>query len=303
MKENKQRTKKEKLKKVKSKKRTKIFVKRSILNLIQIIIGTALMAAAVSFFLLPNQLSSGGFTGVATITYYLFHIPVGTMILILNIPLFIMGYIKIGREFFIRSITGTVFLSIFIDIFDRFEPLTEDRILACIYGGVLIGIGTAIILKAKSSTGGTDLITSIARTYKPEIRMSNLIVIIDIIIVGINVIFFRELEIGLYSAITIYIMGKMIDIVFEGIYFTKLIYIVSDQNERIAKTIGKEIKRGTTGLFAKGMYKEDEKIVLLCAASRNDVSRIKQIVNKIDPLAFIIISNSREVFGKGFKRE
>lgn len=166
-----------------------------------------------------------------------------------------------------------------------------------------MAFGTSIILKAKASTGGTDLITYITKAYKPEVRMGSLIVIIDIIIVGLNVIFFRELEIGLYSAITIYIMGKVIDVIFEGIYFTKLIYIISDHNDKIAKVIGKDIKRGTTGLYGKGMYKQDEKMVLLCAASRRDVSRIKQIVNKIDPLAFIIISNSREVFGKGFKRE
>lgn len=161
----------------------------------------------------------------------------------------------------------------------------------------------AIVLKAKASTGGTDLITYIAKSYKPHLRTSNLIVIIDIIIVGLNVVFFRELEIGLYSAITIYLMGKIVDIVFEGIDFTKLVYIISNQNEKISTIIGKDLKRGTTGLYGKGMYKDDEKMILLCAVARGDLSRLKQIVNKVDPKAFIIISNAREVFGKGFKRE
>ena len=134
------------------------------------------------------------------------------------------------------------------------------------------------------------------------LRTSNIIVIIDVIIVALNVLFFKEIEIGLYSAIAIYIMGKMIDIVFEGVYFTKLIFIVSEKNEKIAKEIGENIKRGTTGLYGKGMYTQKEKLVLMCAASRGDVARVKNIAREIDPKSFIIITNSREVVGLGFER-
>ena len=125
---------------------------------------------------------------------------------------------------------------------------------------------------------------------------------IDAIIVTLNVIFFREIEVGLYSAITIYLMGKMIDILFEGIYFTKLLLIVSDKNEEIAQKIGEKIKRGTTGLFGKGMYTNEEKLVLMCAASRGDIAKIKMIARQIDPKSFIVITNSREVVGLGFKK-
>ncbi|MCI8384613.1 MAG: YitT family protein [Clostridia bacterium] len=162
--------------------------------------------------------------------------------------------------------------------------------------------GTAIILKVNSSTGGTDLISYIAREYRPTISMSRAIIILDIIIVSLNVFFFKEIEIGLYSAIAIYLMGKMIDILFEGIYFTKLLLIVSDKNEEIAKQIGEKIKRGTTGLFGKGMYTNEEKLVLMCATSRREIAKIKMIARKIDPQSFIIITNSREVLGLGFKR-
>lgn len=162
--------------------------------------------------------------------------------------------------------------------------------------------GTAIILKVNSSTGGTDLISYIAKEYKPTISMSQAIIIMDIVIVSLNVVFFKEIEIGLYSAIDIYVMGKMIDILFEGIYFTKLVLIISDKNEEIAKQIGDKIKRGTTGLLGKGMYTGDEKLVLMCAASRGDVAKIKMVVKKIDPKSFIVITNSREVVGLGFKR-
>ncbi len=124
----------------------------------------------------------------------------------------------------------------------------------------------------------------------------------DIGIVGLNVIFFREIEIGLYSAIAIYLMGKMIDIVFEGIYFTKLLFIISDKNEEIAKKIGEKIKRGTTGIFGKGMYTGENKLILLCAVTRRDIERVKMEARKIDPQSFIIITNSREVVGLGFKK-
>ena len=151
------------------------------------------------------------------------------MVLILNVPLFIMSLIKNGKQFFINAIAGTILLSLFLNIFDNLNPLTTDRFLGCIYGGIIAGIGTAIILKANASTGGTDLLTQIINAFKPSVRISNILVILDIIIVALNVIFFKELEIGLYSAITIYIMGKMLDIFFEGIDFAKMLYIISPE--------------------------------------------------------------------------
>lgn len=153
-----------------------------------------------------------------------------------------------------------------------------------------------------SSTGGTDLISYIAKEYKPTISVSQVIIMVDITIVSLNVFFFREIEIGLYSAITIYLMGKMIDILFEGVYFTKLLFIVSNKNEEIAEKIGEKIKRGTTGLLGKGMYTNEEKLVLMCAASRRDIAKIKMIARQIDPKSFIVITNSREVVGLGFKK-
>lgn len=124
--------------------------------------------------------------------------------------------------------------------------------------------------------------------------------IFDIIVVTLNIIFLKKIEIGLYSAIAIYLMGKIIDIVFEGIYFTKLVIIVSDKNEEISKKIGDEVKRGTTGLYGKGMYTNSEKLVLMCAASRGDVAKVKTVARNIDPKSFIVITNSREVVGLGF---
>ena len=276
-------------------------IKKVAVDTIGTLIGSAIMAFGTSLFLLPNQLSSGGFSGLATITYYLLKIPMGAMILTLNIPLFIFAGYRLGKEFFIKSVIGTASLSIFIDIFDKYPPITTDRFLACIYGGVLIGIGTAVILKVNSSTGGSELIANIIKTYSPHISMSKYLMIIDIVIIGLNVLFFGEIEIGLYSAIAIYLYGQMIDIIFEGVYYTKLLFIISDRNEEISDAIEKEAKRGVTGLYGKGMYSNQEKLVLICAAARGDISKIKDIAKSIDAKCFIVVANAREVLGKGFK--
>lgn len=279
-------------------KEIKIFV----IQVLETMVGAIFMAIAISLFLLPNQLSSGGFAGIATILYYFLKIPMGSTILIFNIPLFLFAGYKLGKSFFLKSIIGTVTFSFAIDILDKLTPLTNDRFLACIYGGVIIGLGTAIILKANASTGGSDLISMLVKKYKPDIRTSNVIIIVDTIIVGLNVLFFKEIEIGLYSALAIYLMGKMIDIIFEGIYFTKLLIIISNRSQEIAEEIGDKVRKGTTGLFGKGMYTNENKLILICAASRGDVSRVKQITKKLDPKSFVIVANAREVVGLGFKK-
>lgn len=276
-------------------------VKKAIVEAAGTVAGSAIMAFGIASFLLPSQLSSGGVSGIATITYYLLNIPMGIMIMIINIPLFIFAGYRIGKEFFIKSLIGTVSLSLFIDILDKYPPITTDRFLASIYGGAIIGIGTAIILKMNSSTGGTELVANLIKTYNPYISMSKYLTIIDIVIISLNVIFFKHIEIGLYSAIAIYLYGKMIDIIFEGVYFTKLIFIISDKNEEISSSIVNEVKRGVTGLYGRGMYSNKEKLVLICAVSRGDVHKIKDIARKIDKRSFIVVASAREVLGKGFK--
>lgn len=281
----------------------KLLLKKYIVQFLQISIGCFIMAVSTSFFLLPNQLSTGGFAGIATVVYYIFGLPLGTTMLILNIPLLALGLFRLGKEFLVKSLIGTVLLSVFIDFLDKYEAFTQDRLLACIYGGVLMGIGTAIILRVFGSTGGTDLLSYIIKSYKKHFQASNLIVLIDIVIVAINVIVFKEVEIGLYSAIAIYLMGKMIDIIFEGVAFTKMMFIISPKYKEIADKVSKKVNRGSTGIYARGMFKQDEKMMLFCVGSRSEVVKIKDIATQIDKKAFIVISNAREAWGKGFKRE
>ena len=266
-----------------------------------ITLGTMVMASGTALFLLPNELSTGGFSGIATIIYYLFNIPLGRTIIVLNMPLFIIAYFKISKGLFFKSIYGTISLSTFIDLFNKHIAITNDKFLACIYGGILVGIGSAIILKFNASTGGSDLLSYVIRTYKPKYRSSNLILIIDVVIIAFNVLFFKKIEVGLYSAIAIYLMSKMIDIIFEGTNFTKLMFIISPKYKEISKAISNNINRGSTGIYSKGMYTNEEKMMLLCVGSRTEAYRMQDIARKIDESAFVIIINAREVLGKGFK--
>ncbi len=265
-----------------------------------ILIGTMFMAFSTANFLLPNQLSTGGFSGISTIVYYLWNYPAGTVLILLNVPLLLIAFFKIDKKLFFKSIIGTVLLSAFINVFECFGSVTSDKFLACVYGGILMGVGTAIVLKAGASTGGTDLLSYVIRSFSKKYRSSRIILMADVIIIGLNIIFFRKIEIGLYSVIAIYLMGKLIDIIFEGFYFTKIMFIVSDHYEEIAKIVGESVKRGSTGLFAKGMYSKKDKVVLFCVASRNEITEIKRIINSIDKNAFIVTTDAMETLGKGF---
>lgn len=283
------------------------FMKNKIVQTIQeyviIALGCTIMAAGVSLFLLPNELSTGGFSGIATIVYYFFKVPMGVTVLALNIPLLIIAYFKIGKQLFARSIYGTIVFSLMIDLIDKITPLTHDRFLGCIYGGIFAGIGTAIILKFDASTGGSDLLSHIIRAYKKQYKSSSLILSVDTVVIALNVIFFKNIEIGLYSAIAIFLMGKMIDLIFEGVNFTKVIFIISPKYEEIAGQISASINRGSTGLFSKGMYTDQEKLTLLCVGSRTEAYEMQSIAKDIDKEAFIIIMNAREVIGKGFNKK
>lgn len=270
-------------------------------DIILIVFGTMFAGFGMASFLLPNKLSSGGFTGIATVFYYFFGWNVGLTVIILNIPFFIYAFVRIGKKFLIKTVIATFLLSFFIDIFEYLPLLTNDRLLASIYGGVLIGIGTGLTFKAHTSTGGTDLIVQIVRSFKVRISSSKLLNLIDICVVVLNVVFFREFEIGLYSAIAIFLDGVLIDIVFEGINFSKLVFIVSNKNTEIVNMIHENLKAGATEIYGKGTYLNQNKVVIMSVMNRREIPILCENVYEIDRDAFLIISNAREVYGLGFK--
>ena len=277
-------------------------MKRFIKDIIIALLGCLIAAFGTSCFLLPNQLSSGGFSGIATILYYFLGWQMGTTIILMNIPLFIISYFKVGKEFFFKSLISTFAFSKFIDYLEQFKLIENDKFLASIYGGVLVGIGLATVFKGESSTGGSDLIGQLARAYNGKLKISNIMIGLDIVIVALNIIFFNELVIGLYSFVAIYIIEKMLDIVFEGVNFCKAFYIISDQSEQISKAIIAEMDKGLTGFYGKGIYRNSDKLILMCVTKRRNIAKLKETVRKIDKYAFIMIVDAREVYGLGFKK-
>lgn len=265
------------------------------------LIGCFVAAFGTACFLLPNQLSSGGFSGIATILYYFLNWPMGWTIILLNIPLLIIAYFKLGKDFLVKSIISTFAFSKFIDILDKFVIIEDDKFLASIYGGVLVGTGLAIVFRQKSSTGGSDLIGQLSQAFNKELKISNIMIGLDIIVVLLNIICFNEIIIGLYSFVAIYIIEKMLDIIFEGINFSKAIYIISDKSEDISKEIIAELKKGVTGFYGKGMFHNNDKLVLMCVTKRRNIVKIKEVAKKIDKNSFIIVLDAREVYGLGFK--
>lgn len=276
-------------------------MKNRVQEYILITVGCIIAGIGTALFLLPNRLSSGGFAGIATIFYYFFGFPMGTTIIVLNIPLFIISYFRLGKRFLIKGIYATILYSVIIDLLSQITTFTDDRFLDSIYGGILIGIGLGLVFKARATTGGTDLIVQIIKSFSSKVRTSNTLAIMDGVIVFANLICFKQIEVGLYSAIAIFIIGKMIDLVFEGINFSKMLYIVSDKYEEIAEKVNLDIEGGATGLYGKGMYTSKERTVLMCVTKRRNVMVIKNMALEIDPNAFIIITDAREVFGLGFK--
>jgi uncharacterized membrane-anchored protein YitT (DUF2179 family) len=276
-------------------------MKRLFIDISISILGCCIAAFGTGCFLLPNKLSSGGFSGIATILFYLFNWKMGITIILLNIPIFILAYIKLGKIFMLKTVISTVTYSELIDFFNQKSFFVEDKFLASIYGGILVGIGLSLVFRQKSSTGGTDLISTLVQYYNPRIKIGQILVVLDFIIVLANLIVFKNVEIGLYSFIAIYLVSKIIDIVTEGINFSKMIYIISDKSEEISKSINFDLGRGATKLYGRGSYTEKEKSVILCVLKRNNIIAIKEIVNNIDPNAFMIITDAKEVYGLGFK--
>ena len=269
------------------------------------IIGCIFISAGIVFFLLPLKISAGGFSGIATITYYLFNLKLGTVIWILNIPLLIIGFFRIGKYFFFKTMFATWLLSFCINFFENMNLFLniDDILLSAIYGGVIIGIGTTCIFKANNSTGGTELLIQIVLSYKDNIKVSKLLIIIDSIIVGLNLIVFKQIEIGLYSFIVIFLNSKIVDLFIEGVNFTKIVYIISDKSTEISNKILNDLDKGLSGIYGKGMYQNKEKLILMCVIKKRDLIKLKEIVKQVDDAAFMIISDAIDVYGLGFTKE
>ena len=267
---------------------------------VQIALGCALGALAYPLFLVPNHIAPGGLTGLATVLNYLFHWPVGTTSLVMNVPLFIIGYRAMGRVFVVRSLVATVLFSVLIDLIPL-PPMTEQPLLGAVFGGVLLGAGLGLILRGGATTGGTDMVARMIHNRFQHISVGAFLFLIDCCVV-LMAGFFIEAEYALYAFVALYAASKLIDVVMVGLTREKACYIISTQHEQVKREIMEKLDRGVTVLPAEGGYSGQERPVLLCVLSAQELGRLKAIVREADEDAFLFISDAHEVLGEGFRK-
>ena len=264
----------------------------------QIVVGSVLGALAYPAFLVPNAIAPGGLTGVSTILHHIFGTPVGLVSLVLNVPLFIVGYRSMGRIFVIRSLIATVLLSILIDVLPV-GALTQDPLLASIFGGVMLGIGLGLILRGGATTGGSDMAARMLHQRFQHISVGLMLLIIDFCVV-VAAGFLIKVELAMYALISIYLASKFIDLIMEGFSKQKACYVITRQYEAVKRDLMENLDRGVTLLRAQGGYSGEDRPVLLCLLSAQEVGQLKAIVRQADEQAFVFITDAHEVLGEGF---
>ncbi|HHU02532.1 MAG TPA: YitT family protein [Christensenellaceae bacterium] len=265
---------------------------------IQIVFGCIMGALAYPLFLVPNSIAPGGVTGLATVINYLWGFPVGITSLLLNIPLFFIGYHSMGKRFVIRTLFATVLFSLCIDAI-KLDALTDDSLLASFFGGALLGFGLAFILRGGATSGGTDLIAKMVHKRFPVITVGLFLFIIDftvVLIAGLTM----SMQHAMYAAITVFVCSKALDFVVVGISMNKVCYIISDEFEKIKHRILHEMERGVTVLNAKGGYSGEKVSLLLCVVNRIEIISLKEIVWEEDEGAFMFVTDTHETLGEGF---
>lgn len=293
------------------------FITGSWKDYLWIAIGSFLTAAAMNVFLIPYKIAPGGVSGVATVIYYLSgeRFPVGTTMLVLNVPLFVAGIRFIGGKFALRTFFSTILLSLLIDTTEPISryfvenflvkleqmPSTPDLLLYSLFGGVLMGLGLGLVFRSGATTGGSDLAARIVNHFKPNFTMGQIILFIDTSVIIFAAISFNSFLLALYAIVTLYISSVVIDAVLEGVNYAKAVFIISDKSDDIAKRIMSDLDRGVTALRGVGMYTGAGKNVLLCILHRGQLQILKDITKKIDDRAFVILTDVREVLGEGFK--
>ncbi|MCF2626686.1 MAG: YitT family protein [Fusobacterium mortiferum] len=264
-----------------------------------ITVGCFFYAVSINYFFISNHLAEGGVAGICLILFYLFKLPVGIMYFVINIPLLIMGWKLVGRDFLFKTLYGTSCLSFLITLTETWKGPSNDIMLGSIYGGVLIGIGLGLIFMVNGSTGGTDVVARILNRYF-DIPMGRTMLILDVVILGIAAIFFGK-EIVMYTLISMTIVSKAIDYFQDGYTKAKGITIISSKSEEIKERIMNETGRGTTIIKGEGGFTGNEMDLLFCVVSKFEVTKVKTIVKETDSFAFLTISDVSEVLGEGFK--
>lgn len=273
--------------------------------------GAGILAAGINIFLYPYKIAPGGVAGLATIISYMINgfLPLGVLIILLNLPLFIAGLIKLGWKFMFRTLYATAVLSVIIDVTSPFmndlgsqlfKGNQVDLILLALFGGLLVGAGMGLIFRLGATTGGTDLMAELVRRSGINMSMGTAVMIFDAIIVILAGLYFQSLLLALYAIVAVLVSSKTVDSILEGFNFAKGIFIISNEPEKISGKILSDLGRGMTGFRGTGKYTGDKKEILFCVARAKYINDIKLIVKEIDPAAFVVVTNVHEVLGEGF---
>ncbi len=266
-----------------------------------ITLGCAIYAVAFDWFYAANNLTCGGLTGVAQIIhYYVRTLPIGAMVIVMNVPLYLLGFKRFGLHFFMRSLYGMAVSSVFVDLLASlydFPPM--DNLLGALYGGVLLGVGCGLIMREEANTGGTELAAWLLKRRMPQLSLGSVLLGLDLaVIVGYAAVF-QNLNNALYGGVALYVETKVLDLIVYGGNTGKLAHIISEKESEIAAAL-LEQRVGVTKLHAVGAYTDAERTMLLCAVRLREIVMVKRIVKEIDPDAFFIISDAVEVLGEGF---
>jgi len=265
-----------------------------------ILIGSAIVALAFNLFLLPNQIASGGVSGISTITVSLFGWEPAYVQWAFNIPLFIAGVVLLGKHYGVKTLVGTLFLPFIVYISRDLQPATTDPLLGALFGGIGVGMGLGIVFRGRASTGGTDLAAQIINKFT-GISLGKCVAMIDGLIVLSAAIVF-DLELGMYALISLFVTSKSIDFIQVGLGYSKMAIIITDKQDEVREGILTKIDRGVTKLSAFGGYTNNERPVLMCVVNQTEFTKLKQLVKNIDASAFVVVMDAAEVLGEGFKR-
>lgn len=266
-----------------------------------IAVGAVLMGVALSVFMVPFKIAPGGVSGIATVLHYLTGLRVSVLIPLINIPIFIIGIIRLERDFLVKSVFGTVVLSIATETAAILPPPTSDPLISAVFGGAVMGIGISAVLSRGGTTGGTDILVLVIRRSFSEVSVGRLYLLIDGAVIAMAGFAFSSGEVIFYSAVSLVVSTYMTDAALEGLNLARLVYIISDSNREICDRIYAELKRGVTGLNSVSMYSGRSGRILMCVIRKGQLSKLKKIIQDIDKDAFVIICDAKEVMGSGFE--
>ena len=269
----------------------------------QTVLGSALFAAGFAFFLQPNDLSSGGISGLALILVELTQFgSVGVVSILINLPLFLLGGLKIGKRFFVGSLIGMLLSSVLIDGFAALHLPAVEPVIAIVYGGVLCGLGVGIVFAAGTSTGGSDILVRLLKLRYRNVPIGQISLTFDALVVLLTGLVFRDMNKALYTGITVFLSGKMVDAVVYRFDYSKVAMIITKEYDTIAREIGDKLDRGATFLHGEGSYSGEETKVILTAVKKQQIAQLKELVMTLDPKSFVIVQEAHQVLGDGFHR-